>query len=295
MPVTPRDALGVPFDLPSGEPADSPQVGDVWLLAIGDQIAGVVMVAAVRPTHVLAWPVTNPSDDAAAPAFPFTLLSGEGLVAWPDAEFGLSMATLYRRLAPLVLDDRRLRAIRWSMGTGEEVPGHQPCPSLESERADAAFEAVCASAWTMGEWSWPNSRVGVGVFSPEALEEAEVRPADLGRHLGLKPVRASALARGEKVPSGNEVARVIELFPEGTTSADILRPPRGDDAEVLAHPEFKADVLQLVEATGTPEDEARSVVWEAACSRAARQAIQGDRLGAARARVAFAIESLLEN
>lgn len=295
MPLSLQDALGVPFDLPSGEPAGTPQVGDVWTLAVGGQITGVVMVAAVRPTHVLAWPVTNPSEDAAAPAFPFTLPSGEELVAWPDAEFGLAMATLYRRLAPLVLDDRRLRAIRWSMSSDEDVLGHQPCPSLASERADAAFEAVCASAWRMGEWSWPNSRIGVGVLVPEALEDAQVRPGDLGRHLGAKPVRASALARGEKVPTRDEVARVIELFPEGTTSADILRAPFGDDAEVLSLPEFKGEVLRLVEAKGTPEDEARSLIWEAACSRAARQSIQGDRLGAARARVGFAIEGLLED
>lgn len=290
-----QDALGVPFDLPIGRPAVMPLVGDVWSLAVGRQVMGVVMVAALRPTHVLAWPVTNPSDDAAAPAFPFSLPSGDGLVAWPDAEFGLSMATLYRRLAPVVLDDRRLRAIRWSMSSGEDVPGHQPCPSLESKMADAAFEAVCASAWKMGEWSWPNSRVGVGVFSQETLKDAEVRPADFARHLEVSPLRASALFRGCKVPSCDEVARVLELFPEGTTSADILRAPRGDEVEVLSSPEFKSKVLRLVDTKGAPEEEVRSTAWEKAYSQAARQSPQGGRLEAARARVAFALESLSED
>lgn len=295
MPVTFSDALGVPFDLPSGQPAASPQVGDVWVLSVDGHDTGVVMIAAVRPMHVLAWPVTNPSSNAAAPAFPFTLPTGETLVAWPDAEFGLSMAALDRRLVARLIDDRMLRVIRWSMSSSDDVEGHEMCPPIESEGADAAFEAVCASAWAMGDWSWPNNAVGVGVLSGEALDSAQVRPADLGRHLGLKPARASAFARGEKVPSQEEVARVIDLFPEGTTSDDILRGPSGEDAEVLSRPEFKARVRDVVTAKGVAEAEARSQAWQAACSRAARQSLHGDPLDAARARVNFAIDSILED
>lgn len=295
MPVIFSDALGAPFDLPSGEPAGSAQVGDVWVLNVNGQDTGIVMISAVRPTHVLAWPVTNLSSDAAAPAFPFTLPTGEALVAWPDAEFGLSMAALDRRLAATLTDDRRLRAIRWSMSSNDGIEGHEMCPAIESEGADAAFEVVCASAWTMGDWSWPNSAVGVGVLSDEALDSAQVRPADLGPHLGVKPARASALARGEKVPTPEEVARVTDLFPEGTTSADILRCPRGEDAEVLSLPEFKARVRDLAAVKGLTEAEARSRAWEAAGSRAARQSLHGDPLEAARARVNFAIDSLLED
>lgn len=133
----------------------------------------------------------------------------------------------------------------------------------------------------------------MGVLSGEALDSAQVRPADLGRHLGLKPARASAFARGEKVPSQEEVARVIDLFPEGTTSGDILRGPSGEDAEVLSRPEFKARVRDVVTAKGVAE--ARSQAWQAACSRAARQSLHGDPLDAARARVNFAIDSILED
>lgn len=295
MPVTLFDALGVAFHLPSGELAVSAQVGDVWVLNVDGQDTGVVLIAAVRPTHVLAWPVTNSSSNAAAPAFPFTLPTGEALIAWPDAEFGLSMAALDRRLAATLIDDRRLRAIRWSMSSNDGVDGHEMCPAIESEDADAAFEAVCASAWAMGDWSWPSSAVGVGVLAEEALDSAQVRPANLGPHLGVKPARASALARGEKVPTPEEVTRVVALFPEGTTIADILRGPRGEDAEVLSLPEFKARVRDLAAAKGLTEAEARSRAWEAACSRAARQSLHGDPLQAARARVHFAIDTLLED
>ncbi len=295
MPVTIPDALGKPFQLPGGERADIPQVGDVWVLSVDGHDTGVVLVGAVRPAHVLAWPITNPSRFAGAPSFPIALPTGEPLIAWPDAEFGLSMAALDRRIAANLVDDRKLRAIRWSLSSSDDLDGHEMCPVIESQGADAAFEAVCACAWAMGNWSWPNNATGVGVFSDEALNSARVRPADLGHLLGVKPVRASALARGEKVPSPEEIAGVVALFPEGTTNGDILRGPRGQEAEVLSRPEFKASVGDIAATKGLTEGEARSLVWEAAYSRAARQSMDGDPLEAAKARVHFAIDGLLED
>ncbi len=293
MPVDTSDVFGVPFDLPEGQSSDAASVGDVWVLSADGRETGVVLVAAVRPNHVLAWPITNPSLHATAPAFQIMLPTGERLVVWPDAEFGLSMAALDRRLASAVLNDRTLRSIRWSMPSGEVVEGVQTCPMSESEEAEAAFAAVCLSAWSMGDWSWPNAHEGVGVIRQEVLREAGVEARDLARQLDVKPLRASGLARGEKVPDRDEIARMIQLFPEGTTPMDILRPPDGDEAQVLSMPEFKERIRHLALVRSLNESEARSQVWEAARSNAARQSAHVNQVEAARARVAYAIESLL--
>lgn len=102
------DALGSPLRLPAtgGEPR--PGVGDAWVVSADGQDRGLVLVAATRQMHILAWPLTNPSGDAAAPAFTVDIPGLGSMVGWPDAEFGLSMAALDRRLGR-VLDDRTTR------------------------------------------------------------------------------------------------------------------------------------------------------------------------------------------
>ena len=151
-PVMLTDALGSPLRLPAEGSSLPPRVGDAWVVSTDGHDQGLVLIAATRPMHVLAWPVTNPSPDAAAPAFTVEVPELGPMVAWPDAEFGLSMAALDRRLGE-VLDDRAMREARWAVAEDDLDADFAWCPQQESPASSAAFEAVCTQAWALGEWA----------------------------------------------------------------------------------------------------------------------------------------------
>lgn len=251
-----------------------------------------MLVAATREMHVLAWPLTNPSEDAAAPAFTLEVPGMGSMVAWSDAEFGLAMASLGRRLGR-VLDDRTMREVRWAVTEGATDAEIAWCPSVDSPGAEAAFEAVCWQAWDLGDWSWPSASPGVGVFDLELLEQNGLDVEHLAQVWAVRPGRASALARGTKVPTPDEIEAVLGLLPAAHEAEDVLVPVAGDDAQVIALPTFKHDVLTLMEQMGTTEQEARTSIWERS-SRAARQITHADPSDAAQARVQFALEQFLE-
>ena len=287
-----RDALGAPLTLPTEGEVGQPAVGDLWVVSADGQDRGVVMISAVRDLHVLAWPVTLPTSAAAAPAFLITVPDTGDFVAWPDAEFGLALAALDRRLAH-VLDDRTTRTIRWAVTEDEPVDSVSTCPAVDTPEAVAAFEAVCSQAWALGDWAWPDNTIGEAALSQDALSDAGVEIAQLAQALGVKPGRASALARGVKVPTPEEVATILSLFPAGTVAGDILEPVDGADAVLLSLPEYKSRVRRLSAERTVPERRARTMVWEQACSRAARQVAHTAPMEAARARVDYALEELM--
>lgn len=286
------DALGSPLRLPATGDGPRPGVGDVWVVSADGQDRGLVLVAATREMHVLAWPLTNPSGDAAAPAFTVDIPGMGSMVGWPDAEFGLSMAALDRRLGR-VLDDRTMREIRWAVTEGETDAEVSWCPSIESTEAEAGFEAVCWQAWDLGDWAWPSASPGVGVFSQELLEERGLDVEHLAEVWAVKPGRASALVRGVKVPTQEEVDAVLGLLPPGLGPEDVLTPVADDGAQVIALPTYKHDVVTLMGQMGTTEQRARTSLWERS-GQAARQVTHAEPSEAAQARVQFALEQLLE-
>lgn len=285
------DALGSPLRLPAEGSSLPPRVGDAWVVSTDGHDQGLVLVAATRAMHVLAWPVTNPSPDAAAPAFTVEVPELGPMVAWPDAEFGLSMAALDRRLGQ-VLDDRAMREVRWAVAEDDLDADFAWCPQQESPASDAAFEAVCTQAWALGEWAWPSAATGIGVFDGDRLRANDVDAERLAEVLPARPGRVSALIRGTKVPSQEEVAAVLTLLPR-LEAQDVLAPVADDEAQVIALPAFKQDVLELMARTGETEQQARTAVWERS-SQAARQVTHAERSEAARARVDFALRQLLE-
>ena len=109
--MTLMDALGSPLRLPATGDGPRPGVGDAWVVSADGRDRGLVLIAATREMHVLAWPLTNPSGDAAVPAFTVAIPGMGSMVGWPDAEFGLSTAALDRRLGR-ALDDRTMREVQ---------------------------------------------------------------------------------------------------------------------------------------------------------------------------------------
>lgn len=286
------DALGQPLRLPAEGDEPRPGVGDAWVVSTDGQDRALVLVAAVRDMHVLAWPVTNPSADAAAPAFTLDIPRTGTMVVWPDAEFGLSLAALDRRLGR-VLDDRTMRGVRWAVTEGELDPKIDWCRSIESPEAEAAFEAVCWQAWDLGDWLWPTAATGMGVLSGQVLRKNALDTERLASVWDAKPGRVSALVRGTKVPTPQEVDAVLRLLPTALEAEDVLIPVADDDAQVIVLPAFKHRVVELMDQTGATEQEARTSLWERS-SQAARQITHAEPSEAARARVEFALGQLME-
>lgn len=289
--MTLTDALGSPLRLPAEGDDPRPGVGDAWVVSTDGHDRGLVLVAATREMHVLAWPLTNPSEDAAAPAFTLDTPGMGRMVAWPDAEFGLSMASLDRRLGR-VLDDRIMREVRWAVTEGETEVEIAWCPTIESPEAEAAFEAVCWQAWDLGDWLWPSADAGIGVFDGELLRENDLDAERLAQVWAAKPGRTSALVRGTKVPTPEEIDAVLRLLPTPLEAEDVLAPVADSDAQVIALPAFKHDVVMLMGQMGATEQQARTTLWERS-SQAARQTTHAEPSETARARVQFALGQLL--
>lgn len=289
--MTLTDALGSPLRLPAEGGRARPKVGDAWVVSTDGQDRGLVLISATRPMHVLAWPVTNPSADAAAPAFTVEIPGVGPAAVWPDAEFGLSMAALDRRLDQ-VLDDRTVRQVRWAVTEDELDPDIAWCPQLEDTAADTAFEAVCAQAWVLGDWVWPSATTGIGVFDGDVLGRNDLDAERLAEVLPARPGRVSALIRGTRIPTQEEVDAVLTLL-STLEAQDVLAPVADDDAQVIALPTFKLGLLELMAQTGRTEQQVRTAVWERS-SQAARQVTHADPSEAAQARVDFALRQLLE-
>lgn len=289
-----NDAFGQRLALPDGESAERPGLGDVWVLSADGSDTGLVIIAAVHDMHVLAWPVTAPHPDAAAPAFPFALSNGSPLVGWPDAAFGVTMAALDRRIQACALSQQRMRDIRWSLPENEAREGHVMFPIADTAETNAAFETVCVAAWQMGEWEWPAVQEGAATFSSSALREGNVDGRVLTQQLSIPVNRASKLTRGLAIPTGEETAKVIELFPEGTRPTDLLEAPHGLEAQVLSFPGSKEAVKKAAANRGESEAATRSRAWAMASSNAARVTGQGDPFAQAAERVSAALVSLID-
>lgn len=291
--MTLTDALGSPLRLPATGDEACPEVGDAWVVSADGRDRGLVLIAARREMHVLAWPLTNPSDRAAAPAFPVEVPGLGTMVGWPDAEFGLSMAALDRRLGR-AMDDRTMRRIHLAMAEGEPDSDLEWCQAVDGPETEAAFEAVCWQVWDIGDWAWPSSDSGIGVFDGALLQRHGLATDRLAGVWRVRPGRASALVRGMKAPNAAEIEAVLDLLQGEVEDAEgLLLPVADDEAQVLALPTFKHDVVTLMQQMGVTEQQARTFVWERS-GQAARQVTHEASSDAAQARVRFALEQLLE-
>lgn len=290
--MTLRDALNQPLPLPAVGGVEAPETGELWAVSAEGEDRGAVLIAAVRHGYVLAWPVTMPNPAASAPAFLVDAPHIGTLVVWPEAEFGLAESALDRRLSR-ALDSRAVRAVRAALTDPDIVPGVAFCPAADSDEALEALGEVCSQAWALGEWGWPAPGVGQGVLDSRVLGDAGIGPRDLARALRLAPGAAAALATGRALPTDDQIAEILPLLPAETGPEDLLAPVAGDEADVLSRPSYKREIAAAMAKTGKSEGPTRSVIWEAATSRAARQSAYADPLEAAKARVDEALADLL--
>ena len=237
-----RDQLGLEIAVPSDGSTAPPRVGDVWLVGHDGIDTGVVLVAAVRESHVMAWPVLGDAQDATAPAFRVTIPEAGRVTVWPEAEFGLTMASLSRKIAESH-DDRTLNTIRWHVRGQDEMPDVvDACPprSARPEMLDV-LSAACDAAWVIGDWAWPSSSVGRALLNEDLLKRYGVSTRDVADRLQVERWVAGDLVAGEAIPTTDQVAVLREMLPDDLDEDDLVTPITGEDANVSRDAQVQAE------------------------------------------------------
>ena len=130
--------------VPDGEASLNP--GDVWVLSSNSEFLGLAMVAAVKQSFVLAWPVTLPNEPAYPPAQQAgSWPSGEELWVWPTRETGLSTHLLHSPLGR-ALSPNKIKPVALALDDGDD-PGLPLAKGQRDEQHDAQmlekWQALC--------------------------------------------------------------------------------------------------------------------------------------------------------
>lgn len=283
-----QDALGSPIRTPQATTSQLPQVGDLWEIAWNGTALSIILVAALRDTYVMAWPITVATGTETFPSFTLPPLEGNtrDLVAWPDAEYGLNRALLRRCVSPQALTAKEARLIIGALDGSTDLP-RKFCDAPDSEDAQNALLKVCAQAWTLADIEWPAGETN-GVILPPTWEAAHLSARDIARALGATPAHASDLYLGETAPTDKELASLRRVT-DGALTTEV---PHGDEITALMHPKFKKRIEQLAQQRATTEAEARNSILPLARA-AARQGAGGDQMDAALQRVNAALTTAL--
>ena len=168
-----KDALGLEMRLPQEWSLTPPKVGDVWVVSSSGVDEGIVLISAVRDGYVLAWPVTSCNENAGYPALELSLANVGSLIAWPEAEFGLSSAGLDRSLGSAISPELANKVMR-SLRTGTRVEGVKYLPVRIGAAADDALDAVCTEAWRLGELAeWQGAVADIALTRASRIHQGE--------------------------------------------------------------------------------------------------------------------------
>lgn len=267
----------------------APNVGDLWIVSWNDQDLGMVLIVAVRESHVVIWPVTDESVTPSAPCFRVEAeWLHEPLVGWPEAEAGLSYAALDRNLGH-VLDSRTLRGIWAAIRENTNLPDVVTCAQDDSDEADKALTRVCAFASGIGDLDFPDPDATTGSLNPRFAERHTVTARDIAALVEGPPALARQIVEGSRLLPETAALALAERYQERLE--DVLAPIVGAEVIELRAPERKAKIVSIARRKAAPENDVRMEAWQQS-RLAARQGARPDRKTAVAARVDRALELL---
>ena len=241
-----------------GETAGTPEVGDLWLISWNGEALALAVLASIRDTYTLCWPVTLSDVPVFAPALeiPSTLLDVP-LLVWPTRETGMGLHMLHRRLGRL-LTAKTMSLIDVAVETGDvDFPFPLATYTVDGEEAEREsdemvdrWERICLN-------TWPEVVPGLSPFNADAFREVNLYAGDLAGILGITVPAAVSLVRGESVPTAAQlemVAVAIRRDPEALLDA-------GSDAaaRLLVQPVFKDSLVALARIRELSEADARNL------------------------------------
>jgi len=249
---------GVSLERWHGETAATPEVGDLWLISWNGEALDLAVIASIRDTYALCWPVTLADAPVFAPVLevPATPLQVP-LNVWPTRETGTGLHMLHRRLGRL-LTAKTMSLIDVAVETSEaHFPLLLATPTVEGQEAEHEsdkmvdrWERICLN-------TWPEVVPGLSPFNADAFRELNLHPGDLADILGIAVPAAVSLVRGESVPTSAQletVAVAIRRDPEALLDS-------GSDAaaRLLIQPVFKDSLVALARIRELSEADARNL------------------------------------
>lgn len=230
---TPDWAIGL-NDAPA-----APTPGDVWSLSWDGVHEGVVVIAQVHPDFVLGIPVT--AGEASATEV-VSSINETNIVLWPQAETGLGTFLLHHRIGP-VLDASQVREVRrWAAEEGELTTVSAGSGAVDMDTlADLLkdFRRRCFIEWP----SDSEVTIDVPATGLNARQFHEVTGLAADRVLDLWG--GHTLTEDEVAVLGDRADTWTTYVADGPTRE-------------LASPDVKVLVLELCDAAGLSERDARN-------------------------------------
>ncbi len=270
--------------------APTPSVGDLWATAWDGTDLGHVLIVAVRPTHVVVWPVTDNSLAVSAPCFKVKVPNGETvLVAWPEAEAGVSTAALSTNFGAVLDADTLIqiwRSLRDSTVTLDSSV--DTCPLDESTEADDALARVCDWVTLLGRLDFPDPDEVLGPLSNDFMEKMAIDGRTLQQFMHDSPAIVRDTLTGRRLPTPETLSRLSQAY--NTKPQDMIVPITGAEVIELRSPARKSKITAIAHRRDITENEVRGIAW-AETQLAARQQ-DGSEQQQAAARVDRALENL---
>lgn len=223
----------------SSPPVVGPAVGDLWTLVWEGRHVGVVLITRVLADHIVGMPVTDSPPTATELPVHW---SGTTLAVWPQAETGLGLFLLHRKLGSPFTPEQVLEARRWNyrgeaLQTLSPGTGDTNADNLESIVGD--FGRLCFIEWPSPD----EASLDVSALGLTAREFHEATGLDVGRIVEL----------WDGLPlTGDERRMVRDINDEALTWS------ASGPALELSAPVVKDLVLELSDASGLSERDARN-------------------------------------
>ena len=255
-----------------------PQVGDLWLLSWNYEVLGHIVLSGVAEDFVMGWPVTLPTEPAFAPAFFADSPIGQNLGVWPTRETGVGIHLLHRRYGKF-LSARLMCEIGKSIDDGE-MPNIDFAPAPTGTASEIQFNDQMIDHWQsicFNQWPLPIS--DQSPFDRKRLIEFDIKPSDLATILGVSQFVASALYRGTRVPTIeqiNALAKAVNVDVDALVSSI-----RDEGAHLLINPLWKDAVVEAGLKHSMSEPQARQGIQKEYAVAARFNGSREERLRAA--------------
>ncbi|GAA1439428.1 hypothetical protein GCM10009641_47110 [Mycobacterium cookii] len=253
----------------------APRVGDLFVVGYDGEDYGLVLIVAVRDGHVVIWPVTDeslPTSDTCIRLEADWL--DRPLVCWPEAEAGISFATLARRLGP-VLEDRAAIGIYHYVRGGDLPDGVSAYeePETDTEFQDA-LAMVCKFAADLSDHDSLDSGSGLGLLREAFRDKWGLKAADIHHVLHTPAPKIAADIFYGRCLLNLEEARTIASHWNAPLDL-VWTEPTGALVFALKQPTLKNRIVSLAAKTATSENDIRCKVWSEVQQMAARQSDSG--------------------
>lgn len=255
-----------------------PQVGDLWLLSWNYEVLGLIVLSGVAEDFVMGWPVTLPTEPAFTPAFFADSPIGHNFGVWPTRETGVGMHLLHRRFGKL-LSAELMHEIGRAIDNGE-MPNIDFAPKPIDTTSAIQFSDQMIDQWQsicFNQWPLPSS--DQSPFDREQLIEFDIKPSDLATIFRVSQFVASALYRGTRVPTIEQIDALAKAA--NVDAYALVSPVRDEGARLLINPLWKDAVINAGLKRSVSEPRARCGIQEEYAVAARFNGSREERLRAA--------------